>query len=59
MAAVYSAFKDFKANPVRATRGRSGGDVFGFYVKLEDLLDQLIAVFDSEKEIEAERDHQR
>ena len=59
LAAVYSAFKEFRANPVRTTRGRPGGGIFVYFVELEDQRDQLIAAFYSKRGIEVERDWQR
>ena len=59
LADIYSAYKVHRANPVRCTRGRPGGGTFSFFVKLEGVLDLLIAEFESEKEVEVERDRRR
>ena len=48
-----------RANPVRCTRGRPGGGTFSFFTQLEDVLDLMIAEFESEKEVEVERDRRR
>ena len=57
--AIYREYKKHRVTPVRCTQGKPDGGAFSFFVRLDDVLDVLIDRFESEKEVEAERDSRR
>ena len=57
---IYAMFKGHMATPGRVTRrGRPGSGTAGFFVDMVEQFDGMIAVFESETEVEVARDRRR
>lgn len=56
----YGSYKAHKASPGRSRRGRRpGSGISVFFARLEDSLDQMIGEFESEMEVEEDRNCRR